>query len=92
MKRITNTVRASGLIGILCLAALPMHAAEPLVADKPILIHGAKGGFDFLEVDVAQRRLLASHAGNGTLEVFDLDNGKLAVLDSDSGKVIATGT
>ena len=97
MKRITLSVRASGLIGVLCLAAWPMHAAEPLAADKPILIPGAKGGFDFLEVDMAQRRLLASHAGNGTLDVFDLDTGKLirlvhtgkaqdAAVDSQAGK------
>ena len=97
MKRITLSVRASGLIGVLCLAAWPMRAAEPLAADKPILIPGAKGGFDFLEVDMAQRRLLASHAGNGTLDVFDLDTGKLirlvhtgkaqdAAVDSQAGK------
>ena len=77
MKRITNTLRASGLIGVLCLTALPMRAAEPLLADKPILIPGAKGGFDFLEVDAAKRRLLACHAGNGTLDVFKLDTGQL---------------
>jgi len=80
MKRIALSVRASGLIGVLCLATLPMRAAEPLVADKPILIPGAKGGFDFLEVDAARRRLLASHAGNGTLDVFDLDTGELIKL------------
>ena len=84
MKRITNTVRASGLIGILCLATLRMNAAAPLVADQPILVPGAKGGFDFLEVDAAQRRLLASHASNGTLDVFDLDTGKLI-------KIVPTG-
>ena len=80
MQRNTISIHASGLIGILCLAAMPMRASEPLVADNPILVPDAKGGFDFLEVDAAQRRLLASHAGNGTLDVFDLDTGKLIKL------------
>ncbi len=97
MNRITRSVHTSGLVGVLCLAGMPMLAAEPLVADKPILVPDAKGGFDFLEVDAAQRRLLASHAGNSTLDVFDLDTGKLiklvhtgkaqdAAVDSQAGK------
>ena len=97
MKRTAINGRMSAVIGTLFLAAWPAHAAELLVADKPILISDTKGGFDFLEVDTAQRRLLASHAGNGTLDVFDLDTGKLirlvhtgkaqdAAVDSQAGK------
>jgi len=97
MKRIVVSAYASGLITILGLAALPMRAAEPLVAGKPIPVPDSKGGFDFLEVDAAQRRLLASHTGNNTLDVFDLDTGKLirhvptgkaqdAAVDSQAGK------
>ena len=76
MKRITTALTAA-LVTILQSAAGPLRAAEPLVADKPIPVQDSKGGFDFLEVDTAQRRLLASHAGNGTLDVFDLETGKL---------------
>ena len=77
MKAIIIASQASAILAILHLAAGPLRAAGPLVADKPIPVPDSKGGFDFLEVDPAQRRLLASHAGNGTLDVFDLDTGKL---------------
>ena len=80
MKAIIIANQASALIAILHLAAGPLRAAEPLVADKPIAVAGAKGGFDFLEVDPVRRRLLASHPGNSTLDVFDLDTGKLIKL------------
>ncbi len=59
------------------IAAAPSRAAEPLVAEKPVAIPDAKDRFDFLEVDAAQRRFLAPHTVNGTLDVFDLDSGKL---------------
>jgi len=57
---------------------------EPLVAEQPILVPDSTGGFDFLDVDVGQRRLLAAHTGNNSLDVFDLDTGKLI-------KHVATG-
>lgn len=54
------------------------HAAgAPLVAEAPMVVPDSKGGFDYLQVDEAQRRLLANHTGNDTLDVFDLDTGKL---------------
>ena len=62
----------------------PSRAAELLVPDNPILVPGSTGSFDFLEVDAPRRRLLASHTGNHTLDVFDLDTGKLI-------KHVATG-
>src|SRR4051794_29190946 len=52
------------------------RAAEP----KPLLVPGvtikipdAKGSFDFIQVDLANRRLLACHTKDGTLDVIDLD-------------------
>lgn len=67
------------------LAAVPCRAAdEPLTGDAPILVPESKGGFDFLEFDAANRRLLANHTGNNTLDVFDGETGKLV-------KHIATG-
>jgi DNA-binding beta-propeller fold protein YncE len=70
---------------------------EPLVAEPPVLVPDSTGSFDFLEVDVAQRRLLAAHTGNNSLDVFDLDFGKLIkhvatgkaqgeAVDSEGGK------
>ena len=99
MKPLITASQATSLLAILQLAAGPLRAAEALVADKPIPVAGAKGGFDFLEVDPAQRRLLASHTGNSTLDVFDLDTGKLiklvptgkaqdAAVDSEAGVTI----
>lgn len=66
-----------GALALACLAAPALRAAEPLVADEPILVPDSTGSFDFLEIDQAQRRLLATHTGNNTLDVFDLDTGKL---------------
>jgi DNA-binding beta-propeller fold protein YncE len=48
-----------------------------LVAQPAIAIAGANGRFDFIEVDEGMDRLLASHTGNGTLDVFALGTGAL---------------
>src|SRR4051812_11436454 len=93
-----NTAFSAAMLGLLT-GATPrlMSADAPLVADTPSIIPDCKGGFDFLEVDAAQRRLLASHKGNGTLDVFDLDSGNLIkhvpageaqglAMDPESGK------
>jgi YVTN family beta-propeller protein len=77
-------VAALSLGAILCLACSPLRAAQPLAAGTPILVPGSTGSFDFLHVDAANRRLLAAHTGNNSLDVFDLDTGKLI-------KHVATG-
>jgi DNA-binding beta-propeller fold protein YncE len=88
---------AAGLGAILCLAASPLAAAEPLVSGQPILVPDSTGSFDFLHVDAANRRLLAAHTGNNSLDVLDLDTGKLIkriptgkaqgeAVDSEGGK------
>ncbi|HXF11406.1 MAG TPA: YncE family protein [Desulfuromonadaceae bacterium] len=58
---------------------------EPLIAEPPVLVPNSTGSFDFLDVDPAQRRLLAAHTGNNSLDVFDLDTGNL-VKHVASGK------
>jgi DNA-binding beta-propeller fold protein YncE len=75
-----------------------VDAAEaPLTAGQAIVVPDAKGPFDFLEVDAPQRRLLANHTGNNTLDVFDVESGKLikhiatgkaqgVAIDSQAGK------
>ena len=52
-------------------------ATAPLVAEPAIAIPGAMGRFDFIEVDASMDRLLASHTGNNTLDVFALGTGAL---------------
>src|SRR3954468_22229644 len=47
-------------------------AAEPLTGHAPIEIPNSRGGFDYLQVDDGNRRLLLDHTGNGTLDVIDL--------------------
>lgn len=64
-------------IAALFLGAQPCHAEPLLVGDAAIKVPDSTGGFDFLKIDVARNRLLASHTGNNTLDVFDLADGKL---------------
>ena len=69
---------------LLIASALPGHAADLLVAGKPLPVAGTHGKFDFLAVDAEGRRLLAAHTGNASLDVIDLD--KQEVL-----KIVPTG-
>jgi DNA-binding beta-propeller fold protein YncE len=68
----------------LFLATSASHAADLLHAGKPLPITGTHGRFDFLTIDAKNRRLLAAHTGNGSLDLIDLD--KESVV-----KVIAVG-
>src|SRR5690349_11381378 len=80
-----KTILSSLIAGLIIYSSSPsVLAAEPLVAGQPILVPESTGSFDFLHVDDANRRLLAAHTGNNTLDVFDLDTGKLI-------KHVATG-
>ena len=53
----------------------PMVA--PLQAQTPIAVPGGTGRFDLLDVDGANNRLLITHGGNQSLDVFDLTSGEL---------------
>src|SRR5260221_5903937 len=56
----------------------PLHLfSAPLTLVQPIVVPGTKGGFDFLEVDQPQHRLLAHRNGNQYFDVFNLPDGKL---------------
>jgi DNA-binding beta-propeller fold protein YncE len=59
-------------------------ADAPIAAGEPMLIPDSHGKFDFIEIDSLALRLLVSHPGNATLDVFDLESGKLI-------KHVATG-
>jgi len=67
----------------LCLSALlalapHSHADDkaPLVAQKPVVIPGVAGKFDYMNIDSKNRRLLAAHTAAGMLEVFDITANK----------------
>ena len=76
-------------------------AAPLLKPNEPIEIAGTHGKFDFLEIDVKNGRILAAHAGNSTLDVFDAKDGRLirfvktgvvqdVAIDSAGGAYYAT--
>ncbi|MEI9997679.1 MAG: hypothetical protein WDO13_00125 [Verrucomicrobiota bacterium] len=64
-------------LSCLSLATSAFAEGGALSPQAPVEITGTHGKFDFLKVDVARRRLLACHTGNGTLDVIDLDSSKL---------------
>jgi DNA-binding beta-propeller fold protein YncE len=52
-----------------------LFANSPLKASTPLKLSGKVGGFDFMEVDAVNQRLLAAHKGAGTLVLMDLKTG-----------------
>jgi len=63
---------------------LASNAADVLVPGTSVEIAGTHGKFDFITVDVAARRLLAAHTGNGSLDVIDADTHQVI-------KIVSTG-
>jgi len=72
-----------------------------LLPGVTIKIADAKGSFDFLEIDVAKRRLVASHTKEGTVDVIDIAANKVlariptgapqdAAIDTKTGKYFVT--
>ncbi len=59
-------------------AALLLAACvSQATAAEPVELTGTQGRFDFIKIDPAQRRLLACHTGNSSLDVIDIDASKL---------------
>lgn len=55
------------------LAALPVLADTPLLTpQKPIVIPGGPGAFDWMLVDGRSQRVFATHKGTRTLAIVDL--------------------
>jgi hypothetical protein len=48
---------------------------QPLVAEKPIVLIGKAGNFDFMGSDPSTGRILAAHKGARTLEIIEISNG-----------------
>lgn len=78
-------IRTAALVSVLALASsVPMHGAAPAKAAKAAaaggyhvtkeITLGGEGGWDYLAVDPAARRLYVSHSTK--VEVVDLDSGK----------------
>ena len=65
------------IIAALAATILPTAAAPALTPNSPIELTRTTGKFDFIKVDAANRRLLACHTGNGTLDIIDVDSSKL---------------
>jgi len=72
-------MKSHHLLSLICwvLIALPLAAADSLTPQPPVELTGLQGKFDFIKIDPAQNRLLACHAGNGSLDVIDLATSKL---------------
>jgi DNA-binding beta-propeller fold protein YncE len=74
-------------LGLILIATVPglCHAAESLTTlpspsflsgSSPTTLAGKAAGFDFMEVDSGNDRLLAAHSGAGQLAIIDLKTGK----------------
>ncbi len=55
----------------------PLIAADALTPQPPVELAKTQGRFDFIKIDLAHKRLLACHTGNGSLDVIDLATSKL---------------
>src|SRR5271167_5032498 len=64
------------LASIVLTTLSPLFAADVLIPNPPVELPGT-GRFDFIKIDSANHRLLASHTGNGSLDVIDLGTSKL---------------
>ena len=86
------------------LLVLPAMASEHKISLVPVAtikIPGGKGAFDFVQMDVPNRRLLACHTKDGTLDVIDVVTNTLlariptgaaqdVAADAKSGKYFVT--
>ena len=67
-------------------AASHSFAADaPLLSPQtPIAVPGGPGGFDYMQIDPAKHRLMASHPGKTTLVVLDLQTNAVQQLPTDA--------
>ncbi len=73
MKRLA----ATSLIALtFLLASLPSPATPPLVPQKPVVIVGGPGSFDWMSVDTATHRVYATHKGTKSIAVADTRTGQ----------------
>ncbi len=96
------TFGASFATVALLLSRAPAAETPPLlVPGATITIEGGKGSFDFLEIDLGKKRLVAAHTKDGTIDVIDLAANKVLAriaagapqdiaIDAKTGKYFAT--
>jgi DNA-binding beta-propeller fold protein YncE len=74
-------MKPKAILSLVCssLLIIPrlVSAADSLTPRKPVEMPGTQGKFDFIKIDSASNRLLACHAGNGSLDVIDVITSKL---------------
>lgn len=58
------------------LTALPSLGAPPLTPQKPVVISGGPGGFDWMSVDTPIHRVFATHKGTKSIAVIDTRTGQ----------------
>ena len=63
-------------VSLLGLAGLSQHEDAPLKAQKPIVIPGGPGAFDWMLVDAKSDRVFATHKGTKSVAVVDLKTDK----------------
>lgn len=71
--RLLPLAAALGLAGAVACRA---DAPTPLTAQKPVLIPGGAGGFDWMMVDAPMHRVFASHKGTKSTAVVDTRTGR----------------
>jgi hypothetical protein len=59
-------------IWVALLLALPAQAADPLVLEKTIPLHGVRGRIDHMAFDAGRKRLIVAELGNDTVAVIDV--------------------
>jgi DNA-binding beta-propeller fold protein YncE len=74
-------MKSKAILSLVCssLLIIPrlVSAADSLTPGNPVELTGTQGKFDFIKIDSANNRLLACHAGNGSLDVIDVITSKL---------------
>ncbi len=57
---------------LVLLLALPTQAAEPLVLEQTIPLHGVRGRIDHVAFDPGRKRLMVAELGNDSVDVIDV--------------------
>jgi DNA-binding beta-propeller fold protein YncE len=85
MKTITLCIVLSSLNALSAWAISP-ETSSPLQPEKPIVLSGKSGHFDFMAADPSMKRILAAHKGAGTLQILESETGRpvLAVNTGES--------
>jgi hypothetical protein len=59
-------------VAVVVLTTMPAHAAEPLILEKTIALHGVRGRIDHMAFDPGRKRLMVAELGNDTVDIIDV--------------------